>query len=129
MTTSHAGGPRCTLSRTWPHRGGLLDQFAGGRTGQPWTQFEIEATVGAYLDITRWEVEGSGRRPEAYSLYRVHGFTRDPRIHVLDGSVEDNARLDPSVFLGIPIEATSLARAPRQPAHARSGFMRALRRG
>jgi len=53
--------------------------------------------------ITRWEVEVSKQRAEAYSLYRVHGFARDPRIYVLDGSVEANARLDPKVFLGIPL--------------------------
>jgi hypothetical protein len=53
--------------------------------------------------ITRWEVEFSSQRPEAFSLYRVHGFARDPRIYVLDGSVEQNARLEPRVFLGIPI--------------------------
>lgn len=53
--------------------------------------------------ITRWEVEFSAIRPEAYSLYRVHGFARDPRIYVLDGSVAANARLDPKVFLGIPL--------------------------
>lgn len=53
--------------------------------------------------ITRWEVEFSSLRPEAYSLYRVHGFARDPRIYVLDGPVEQHARLDPRVYLGIPI--------------------------
>lgn len=53
--------------------------------------------------ITRWEIETSRRHAPAYSLYRVHGFTRDPRIYVLDGSVEDRARLEPRVFLGIPL--------------------------
>jgi hypothetical protein len=53
--------------------------------------------------ITRWEIEVSRRSPESYSLYRVHGFARDPRIYVLDGSVEERARLDPKVFLGIPL--------------------------
>jgi hypothetical protein len=53
--------------------------------------------------ITRWEIEVSRRRADEYSLYRVHGFTRDPRIYVLDGSVEERARLEPKVFLGIPI--------------------------
>jgi hypothetical protein len=52
--------------------------------------------------ITRWEVEVSERRAEAYSLYRVHGFARDPRIYVLEGSVRESARLEPSVFLGLP---------------------------
>jgi hypothetical protein len=53
--------------------------------------------------ITRWEIEVSRRSPESYSLYRVHGFARDPRLYVLDGSVEERARLDPKVFLGIPL--------------------------
>jgi hypothetical protein len=53
--------------------------------------------------ITRWEIEVSRRHPDAYSLYRVHGFVRDPRIYVLDGSVEERARLEPKVFLGIPL--------------------------
>jgi Domain of unknown function (DUF3883) len=52
--------------------------------------------------ITRWEVDLSRERAERYSLYRVHGFNRDPRIYVLDGSVEEKAKLDPKVFLGIP---------------------------
>jgi Domain of unknown function (DUF3883) len=53
--------------------------------------------------ITRWELEVSRNRAESYSLYRVHGFNRDPRIYVLDGSVEERARLEPKVFLGIPL--------------------------
>ena len=53
--------------------------------------------------ITRWEIEVSRQQADAYSLYRVHGFARDPRIYVLDGSVEERARLEPRVFLGIPI--------------------------
>jgi hypothetical protein len=53
--------------------------------------------------LTLWEVEFSALRPEAYSLYRVHGFARDPRIYVLDGSVEASSRLDPKVYLGIPL--------------------------
>lgn len=53
--------------------------------------------------ITRWEIEVSRDRADAYSLYRVHGFARDPRIYVLDGSVEERARLEPKVFLGLPI--------------------------
>jgi hypothetical protein len=52
--------------------------------------------------ITRWEVDFSRANAEAYSLYRVHGFARDPRIYVLSGSVEDLARLEPRVFLGVP---------------------------
>jgi hypothetical protein len=53
--------------------------------------------------ITRWEIEVSRRNPDVYSLYRVHGFARDPRIYILDGSVEERAHLEPKVFLGIPI--------------------------
>jgi hypothetical protein len=53
--------------------------------------------------ITRWEIEVSRRTSLAWSLYRVHGFARDPRIYVLAGSIEDRARLEPKVFLGIPI--------------------------
>lgn len=53
--------------------------------------------------ITRWEVEFSRIRADAFSLYRVHGFARDPKIYVLDGSVAERARLEPKVYLGIPI--------------------------
>lgn len=53
--------------------------------------------------ITKGEVSFSERRPDAFSLYRVHGFARDPRLYVLDGSVRERARLDPQVFLGIPL--------------------------
>ena len=53
--------------------------------------------------ITKGEVSFSERRPDAFSLYRVHGFARDPRVYVLDGSVRERARLDPQVFLGIPL--------------------------
>jgi hypothetical protein len=52
--------------------------------------------------ITRWEVRCSARNPDAYSLYRVHGFARDPRVYILNGSMEEAARLEPSVFLGLP---------------------------
>jgi hypothetical protein len=53
--------------------------------------------------ITKGEVSFSERRPEAFSLYRVHGWGRDPRVYVLDGSVKDRAKLEPQVYLGIPI--------------------------
>lgn len=53
--------------------------------------------------ITRWEIDVSRERADVYSLYRVHGFARDPRIYVLNGSVEERARLDPEIFLGIPL--------------------------
>jgi hypothetical protein len=67
---------------------------------------EVKTTnLGPYTPfyITRWEVEVSRRRPESYSLYRVHGFTRDPRIYVLDGNIEERACLEPKVFLGLPL--------------------------
>jgi hypothetical protein len=53
--------------------------------------------------ITRGEVAFSERRSDAFSLYRVHGFVRDPRVYILDGSVRDRAKLEPQVYLGIPI--------------------------
>jgi hypothetical protein len=53
--------------------------------------------------ITRWEIEVSRRNAACHSLYRVHGFARDPRIYLLDGSVEERARLEPKIFLGIPL--------------------------
>ncbi len=53
--------------------------------------------------ITRAEVAFSARSADHYSLYRVHGFARDPRIYVLDGSVAERARLEPSVYLGYTI--------------------------
>jgi len=53
--------------------------------------------------ITRAEVAFSERSADHYSLYRVHGFARDPRIYVLDGCVALSARLVPSVFEGTPI--------------------------
>jgi len=53
--------------------------------------------------ITRWEVEVSEKRAEEWSLYRVHGFARDPRLYILDGSVSETARLEPKVYLGLPI--------------------------
>ncbi len=52
--------------------------------------------------ITRWEVETSRREAEIWSLYRVFDFKNDPRIYRLDGSVEESARLEPSVFVGVP---------------------------
>jgi hypothetical protein len=53
--------------------------------------------------ITRWEIDISRELADRYSLYRVHGFARDPRIYVLEGSIEECARLEPKVFLGLPI--------------------------
>jgi hypothetical protein len=52
--------------------------------------------------ITRGEVAFSKANAELYSLYRVHGFARDPRLYVLEGNVEERASLEPSVFLGRP---------------------------
>lgn len=53
--------------------------------------------------ITQHEVDVSRERAANYSLYRVHGFNRDPRIYILDGSIAERARLEPKVFLGRPI--------------------------
>ena len=53
--------------------------------------------------ITRRELEVSRTNPASYSLYRVHGFARDPRIYILDGSVEDQTRLDPKVYVCSPL--------------------------
>ena len=52
--------------------------------------------------MTRWEVEVSRKESDLYSLYRVFDFRSDPRIYRLDGSVEKSARLEPSVFVGVP---------------------------
>lgn len=64
---------------------------------------EVKTTnYGAYtpFHITRWEVDVSRQYRDSYSLYRVHGFARDPRIYVLDGAIDEVAKLEPSVFLG-----------------------------
>ena len=53
--------------------------------------------------ITRWELEVSSRERDLYALYRVFGFSRDPKVYVLNGSVEEVARVEPKVFLGIPL--------------------------
>ncbi len=52
--------------------------------------------------VTRWEIEVSKRSPESYALYRVFDFRSDPRLYRLDGSIEQSARLEPTVFLGVP---------------------------
>ena len=52
--------------------------------------------------ITRWEVEVSRREAPIWSLYRVFDFRSDPRVYRLDGSVEESAQLEPSVFVGVP---------------------------
>jgi hypothetical protein len=52
--------------------------------------------------ITRWEVEVSRREASVYALYRVFDFRSDPRIYRLDGSIAESAKLEPSVFVGVP---------------------------
>ena len=52
--------------------------------------------------ITRNEVAVSVDRPEVYSLYRVFDFRIEPRIYMLDGSVEKSAKLDPYIYIGSP---------------------------
>jgi len=52
--------------------------------------------------ITRWEVETSKREADVWTLYRLFDFRSDPRMYRLDGSVEETAKLVPSVFTGLP---------------------------
>lgn len=52
--------------------------------------------------ITRWEVEVSETEAPVWSLYRVFDFRSEPKIYRLDGSVEESARLEPTVFVGVP---------------------------
>lgn len=52
--------------------------------------------------ITRWEVEVSRQQAARWALYRVFDFRSDPRVYKLEGSVDESARLEPSVFLGMP---------------------------
>jgi len=52
--------------------------------------------------ITRNEVSFSAARPDVFSLYRVFDFRVQPRLYMLDGSVEETARLDPYIYLGSP---------------------------
>jgi hypothetical protein len=52
--------------------------------------------------ITRNEVDVSRARRDEFSLYRVFDFRANPRIYRLDGSVDESARLTPSVFEGVP---------------------------
>jgi hypothetical protein len=53
--------------------------------------------------VTRWEVAVSRRDRDRYALYRVFDFRSDPRLYRLTGSIEDSARLEPTVFAGLPI--------------------------
>lgn len=76
--------------------------FPDGRT----RLIEVKTTNYGVLTpffISRNEVDVSEERAAEYSLYRVHGFGRDPRIYVLDGSVTERAALDPYVFKGVPL--------------------------
>lgn len=52
--------------------------------------------------VTRWEVEVSRHQAATYALYRVFDFRSDPHLYRLEGSVEESARLEPSVFVGVP---------------------------
>jgi hypothetical protein len=52
--------------------------------------------------ITRNEVAVSVQRPDVYSLYRVFDFRVQPRLYMLDGSVEETAQLDPYIYVGTP---------------------------
>jgi hypothetical protein len=53
--------------------------------------------------ITRNEVEVSRRESDIWALYRVFDFRSQPRIYRLEGSVDDTSRLEPSVFVGMPL--------------------------
>lgn len=52
--------------------------------------------------ITCWEVQVSKSEAPMWSLYRVFDFRCEPKVYRLDGSVEDSARLEPTVFVGVP---------------------------
>jgi hypothetical protein len=52
--------------------------------------------------VTRWEVSVSRRDHDRYALYRVFDFRNEPRLYRLEGSIEDSARLEPTVFAGVP---------------------------
>lgn len=52
--------------------------------------------------VTRWEVSVSRRDRDRYSLYRVFDFRNEPRLYRLEGSIEEAARLEPTVFAGVP---------------------------
>lgn len=52
--------------------------------------------------ITRWEVAVSSIERDRWSLYRLFDFKSDPRMYRLDGPVEESARLEPTVFVGLP---------------------------
>ncbi len=53
--------------------------------------------------ITRNEVDVSRAEASSYALYRVFDFHRDPKLYMMKGRVDDNANLEPKVFLGYPI--------------------------
>lgn len=52
--------------------------------------------------ISTHEVQVSRDRADEYSLYRVFDFRVRPKLYRLDGSVEESARLETSVFVGLP---------------------------
>lgn len=52
--------------------------------------------------ITRWEVQVSKSEAPMWALYRVFDFRSEPKIYRLEGSVEESARLEPTVFVGVP---------------------------
>ena len=52
--------------------------------------------------ITRWEVEVSKREAPIWSLVPRLRLPQRPAHHRLDGSVEESAKLEPTVFVGMP---------------------------
>ena len=44
------------------------------------------------------EVRVSAREPDAYMLYRVFGFSREPKVYVLKGAIEAACRLAATMY-------------------------------
>ena len=79
--------------------------IASFRTSGAPLHIEVKTTnlgVRTPFHITRWEVEVSRQQATRWALYRVFDFRSDPRVYRLEGSVDESARLEPSVFLGWP---------------------------
>lgn len=48
--------------------------------------------------VTRNEVEFSGAYPEGFFLYRVFNFSKDPKLFILKGSLEDHCNLTAETY-------------------------------
>jgi hypothetical protein len=57
-------------------------------------------TYGKYVPffVTRNELQVSREEAEAYQLYRLFHFRRDPRLFSLPGAIDDNCDLDAAVY-------------------------------